>query len=221
MLERRFVQRVDIVAYAIALTFVGGARVGRGEIYGGAVRRPRRWNAGADVCRVVCQRPRLAAAGGQQVQLAVAPEDERAAVRRPAGCPRRFARFAKGELFRCAADGLPPQVPHRTACFPIGVTAHVGERAAVGRQLRIEEALQLGEIDKRHRTAGVRLAGNGGRDGQDRQDRQDGSACGHASPRPGNAAAKRRRQFALGAGPQRRCRKDGQDRRDRQDRRDG
>ena len=157
VLERRFVQRVDIVAYAIALTFVGGARVGRGEIHGGAVRRPGRRNAGADVCRMVRQRPRLAAAGGQQVQLAVAPEDERAAVGRPAGGPRRFARFAKGELFRCAADGLPPQIPHRAACFPIGVTAHVSERAAVGGQLRIEKALQLGEIDKRHRTASVRL----------------------------------------------------------------
>jgi len=56
------------------------------------------------------------------------------------------------------------------------------------------------------------------------------SACGHASPRPGNAAAKRQRQFALGAGPhrgcrggdpgvgpQRQCKKDRQEGRDGQD----
>jgi len=49
--------------------------------------------------------------------------------------------------------------------------------------------------------------------GHDRQDadEHDGSACGHASPRPSNAAAKRQRQFALGVGPQRQCKEDGQD----------
>ena len=36
---------------------------------------------------------------------------------------------------------------------------------------------------------------------------QDGSACGHAAPRPSNAAVKRQRQFALGVGPQRQCKK--------------
>src|SRR5437016_8288894 len=46
---------------------------------------------------------------------------------------------------------------------------------------------------------------------RDGQDGQDGSACGHASTRPSTAAAKRQRQFALGVGPQRQCKKDGQD----------
>src|SRR5438034_10092672 len=37
--------------------------------------------------------------------------------------------------------------------------------------------------------------------------RQSASACGHASTRPWEAAAKRLRQFALGVGPQHQCKK--------------
>src|SRR5947209_5577101 len=43
-------------------------------------------------------------------------------------------------------------------------------------------------------------------DGQD-ADEHDGSACGHASPRPSNAAARRQRQFALGCPPSPRLRR--------------
>src|SRR5437016_1833889 len=38
---------------------------------------------------------------------------------------------------------------------------------------------------------------------------QSGSACGHASTRPWEAAAQRQRQFALGVGPQRQWKKVG------------
>ena len=170
LLERRLVERVHVVAELIALAFLGGARVRRGEIDGRPVGGPRRRNRCADAGRVMREVARLAAVHCQQLELAVAPEDDRAAVGRPASGSRRLAVLAERELLRVAADRLPPQVPYRTSQLPVGVAAHVCQRAAVGRQLRIEQPRQLGEVEQRHRALAGRdgLEGQDGREGLDR-----------------------------------------------------
>ena len=85
------------------------------------------------------ERARLAAVGRHQHELAVAREEQRPAVGRPAD-DRLIAAFGERELLRrAAADRLPPQMDDEAIGFPVGDRREVGDGFAVGRELRPEE----------------------------------------------------------------------------------
>lgn len=100
---------------------------------------------------------RFAAVGGHQEDLVVAHEGQPRAVRRPARESGELAVLAERELDRrAAADVLPPEMEEETAGLPVGAALDVDERAPVWRELGIEQARKLREVDERQRPARLR-----------------------------------------------------------------
>ena len=180
-----FVQRVDVVFSALAIAFGGRARIGRDEVDLCAVRRPGgRRNAGG----VPGQHARFAAFGRKQLDLAVANEEERRAVGRPTSGTGRVAGWAEGELHRRAAAGvLTPEMPEQAAGVPVGVGERVDDEPAVGRQLRVDDARQFGDVEQRHRLTRrgwrlTRLVGRARRGSRLWRGGFCDAACGRADP---------------------------------------
>src|SRR5258708_32779436 len=108
------VDRVHVVALALAVAFLGGARLLGDEVDRLAVGRPR-W--GRRARGVVRERACFAAVHRQEPQLSVAAEEKLPAVRCPARAAGNFAALAEAETNRRAtADVSPPEVVAGPIC---------------------------------------------------------------------------------------------------------
>ena len=138
---------VDIVSRLDARAFVGGPRIDGEEVDKSAVRRPgRRRHAGG----VAGDHARLAAAGGHDGDLSVADKEDLFGVGGPSR--RRLAAGSRRQLDRGAAgDILAPDVAGAPVRGPVDLIELVQDGAAVGRELRIEDAGHLAQVDQRHR----------------------------------------------------------------------
>ena len=123
------VKRVHVVPQSIAFTLRRGPWLTRKEIDRRAVGRPR-WRSWQR--RMMGQRPGFAAGRGEQLQLAVADEENRRPVGGPARLDWNVTGIGEGQLRgRSAAVRLTPQLPDGPSHFPIRFALKVNERATV------------------------------------------------------------------------------------------
>jgi hypothetical protein len=172
------VVRVDIVSRLDARTFVGRPRLDGEEVDKSAVRRPgRRRHAGGVAGDHAC----LATAGGHDGDLSVADNEDLFAVGGPSR--RRLAAGSRRQLHRCAAgDVLAPDVAGAPVRCPVDLIELVQHGPAVGRQLRIEDARHLAQVNQRHRP---RRLGSPRRPGSDDEPCDGRSERALLSPAPG------------------------------------
>src|SRR5438552_13282272 len=123
---------------------------------------------------------RLATVRRKQIKLAVAREEDRFAVRRPAN-DRNVATLGERQLRWAAADWLPPEMRDRASLLPVDLRNHVRQRPAVRRESERLEPLKFDDVDERHRPAALsrrRRAARAEGEGAD-NDRQGCTTDGH------------------------------------------